>query len=66
MKMFWSNDPKCVESRGDGGGARAPQTLRRAAKVALAISIAIRRADLGAQVAAAHVAEFVLAVAVRA
>ena len=43
--MFWSNAPKCVES--DATAVEpAPHTVcARAAKVALAISTAIARAD---------------------
>ena len=41
MKMFWSNAPKCVESEATAVEP-APQTVcARAAKVALAISVAI-------------------------
>lgn len=41
MKMFWSNAPKCVESLATAVEP-APQTVcARAAKVALAISVAI-------------------------
>jgi hypothetical protein len=63
--MYWSNAPKCVESRATAVDP-APQTVcARAAKVALAISLdGDDPGHLGGQVAAGHVADVVLVVTV--
>ncbi len=44
MNMFWSHDPKCVESDATAVEPSPHRLVRRMRNVALVISIAMRRA----------------------